>query len=69
MDLVEGARSGLIDGLGSNAWRLNQAPLPHELNAQVEFTDPSGENGDYYYVRVRQRNDQWAWSSPIFCRD
>ena len=21
---------------------------------------------DYYYVRVRQKNQQWAWSSPIW---
>ncbi len=68
-DVLEGARSGLMDGLGSSGWRLNQAALPHELKAQIEFTDPSGEKGDQYYVRVRQKNDQWAWSSPIFCRD
>jgi hypothetical protein len=67
-DIIAGARSGLVDGLGSSGWRLNQAPLPHEWNTQIEFTDPSGESGDYYYVRVRQKNDQWAWSSPIFCR-
>ena len=21
---------------------------------------------DYYYIRVRQRDQQWAWSSPIW---
>ncbi len=68
-DVLEGARSNLMDGLGSSGWRINQAALPHELNTQIDFTDPSGENGDHYYVRVRQKNDQWAWSSPIFCRD
>ena len=29
--------------------------------------EPSAERADdFYYVRVRQKNDQWAWSSPIW---
>ena len=31
----------------------------------MEDTEPQKET-DYYYVRVRQRDQQWAWSSPIW---
>ncbi len=67
--LIEGARSGLINGMESNAWRINRAPLPHEMNYQIEFDDDSdiGKPASYY-ARVRQKNDHWAWSSPIFFR-
>lgn len=68
--LIQGARSGLMSGVESHAWRINRAPLPHELNYTVEFEDRGAlQSGDTYYARVRQRNDQWAWSSPIFVQD
>lgn len=31
-----------------------------------EVTDSSDQQGDYYFVRVRQANDAMAWSSPIW---
>ncbi len=68
-ELIEGARSGLINGMESNAWRINRAPLPHELNYRVEFEDAADtDKSASYYARVRQKNDHWAWSSPIFFR-
>src|SRR5690606_35442048 len=68
--LLQGARSGLMSGIESHAWRINRAPLPHELHYNVEFEDTDNlESGDTYHARVRQKNDQWAWSSPIFVRD
>ena len=67
--LIEGARSGLINGMESNAWRINRAPLPHELHYFVEFEDVKHtDQPASYYARVRQKNDHWAWSSPIFFR-
>ncbi len=68
-DLLEGARSGLVGGLESHAYRMNRAPMPHDWRYRLEYEDHEGREGDYYYARVRQKNDQWAWSSPIFCRD
>ena len=31
----------------------------------MEDTEPERDT-DYYYIRVRQRDQQWAWSSPIW---
>ncbi|MCP4591131.1 MAG: CehA/McbA family metallohydrolase [bacterium] len=31
------------------------------------WTDPEpARDGDYYYARIRQRDNEWVWSSPIF---
>ena len=38
-------------------------------NASTSFTitdDSPGEQVDWYYVRVRQKNEQYAWSSPVW---
>ena len=68
-DLIVGARSGLTGGIESHAWRMNRAPLPGERIIQAEFADETEcHEGDFYSVRVRQQNDQWAWSSAVFCR-
>ena len=41
------------------------------FQTRIEWIDDSagtsdGRERDYYYVRVRQKNDQMAWSSPIW---
>jgi len=66
--LIEGARSDLTNGIESPALRIHRAALPEELNWQCQVEDDS-KDGDFYYTRVRQRNEQWAWSSPIFIRN
>lgn len=66
--LIEGARSDLTDGIESPALRLHRAALPEELNWRCHIEDDS-QDGDFYYARVRQKNEQWAWSSPIFVRN
>ena len=33
---------------------------------EFSFVDSARGQGDYYYVRVTQRNDAIAWSSPIW---
>ena len=63
--LLAGAFSGYIGGMVSPAWRFHRAPREHELKWQVGMEDWDPEPS-FYYVRVRQKNDQWAWSSPIF---
>lgn len=63
--LIEGARSDPTGGIESPALRIHRAALPGELNWQCRLHDDSRE-GDFYYTRVRQKNEQWAWSSPIF---
>lgn len=68
--LLVGACSGHMGGSGLPAWRLDRAPAEWEYNWQLNFDDvqSSSDARDVYYIRVRQKNDQWAWSSPIFVR-
>lgn len=67
-DLMQGARSGSLDHTDAPSWRFNRAPAPEELNWSFSFLDEDEEEDGFYYTRVRQTNDQWAWSSPVFLR-
>ena len=63
--LMEGARSGVMKDIDSPAWRFNRAPEPNQWKWSGEWEDDGGK-GSTYYMRVRQRNDQWGWCSPVF---
>jgi len=65
--LVEGARSGRLGKIGSACYRLHRAPYQWEYDWRGSLDDLPDESGqaDIYYARVRQANDEWAWSSPI----
>ena len=65
-ELMKGAQSGRIGEMESPSYRLARVPAPEELawRCRVEDTGDS-EADDVYWVRVRQKNNQWAWSSPI----
>jgi len=65
--LVAGAKSGNLGGIDSPAWRLHRAPLPWEFCWNVSLDD-ADDAPAFYYARVRQKSDQWAWTSPIFVR-
>ncbi len=67
-DLMTGARSGSLDHTDAPSWRFNRAPSPEEWNWTVSLTDEEPMGAGCYYARVRQTNDQWAWSSPVFLR-
>lgn len=69
--LVAGAKSGNLGEIDSPAYRFNRLALPSELNwhGRFENKDTAGDKdfpNDFYYMRVKQKNDQWAWSSPVF---
>ncbi len=66
-DLRHGPRAGFLDGFVSPAWQLSRAvpECEYAWACAWEDLDPS-DGSDCYYARVRQKNDQWAWSSPIF---
>lgn len=50
--------------------RVGRAHPESSCRASVEFDDlPSTDGEDYYYVRVAQRNGQYAWGSPIWVDD
>lgn len=66
-ELRDGPRTGYLHGFLSGAYRLDRAVPDSELSTVVDIDDlRSGRQRDWYYVRVRQSNDQWAWSSPIW---
>ena len=67
-DLIAGARSGFLDHTDAPSWRFHRAPLPHEWKWSVSFVDDEPMDDGFYYARVRQLNDQWAWASPVFIR-
>jgi hypothetical protein len=65
--LLEGARAGRLGKIASPAYRFHRAPRRWEFDWQGQLEDDARQGGaaDVYYLRVRQVNDQWAWSSPI----
>ena len=70
-NLLEGSVAEMVSNeMEVPAWKLHKAPLPHEYNWSFSFEDSSNDesDSDFYYLRVRQMNDQWAWSSPVFVR-
>ena len=67
-DLMTGARSGCLGHTDAPCWRFNRAASSDQLNWNFELADEEAMDEGFYYVRVRQTNDQWAWSSPVFLR-
>jgi hypothetical protein len=65
--LLTGARAGRLGQIASAAYRFHRAPRRWEFDWHGQFEEAVQEagRGDIYYLRVRQANDQWAWSSPI----
>ena len=66
-DLTHGARVGYMGGYRTPAYSFHRAVSKTEYSCNTSLTHRSdGEGRDWYYVRVRQKNGQWAWSSPIW---
>lgn len=65
--LLEGSKAHFLIGWLSEAILFNRAVPENSFRMEHYMQDSKPERDtDYYYVRVRQRNQQWAWSSPIF---
>ncbi|MEA1996586.1 MAG: Tat pathway signal sequence, partial [Gemmatimonadota bacterium] len=68
-ELLEGARSHFMEGWLSEAVCFHRAVPEAGFLLERELADNTPEREtDYYYLRARQRNDQWAWSSPVWVR-
>jgi hypothetical protein len=67
-DLHEGSRTHHVGGFVSPAICFHRAVPEAEYALRLDFTHrPTGTSGpDLYRIRVRQRNDHMAWSSPIW---
>ena len=72
-DLLSGSYAHSSTGeLRGPSFRIHGAVPESECIAdlvaddEIEGTAPADNSEDYYMVRVRQQNNQWAWSSPIW---
>jgi len=66
-ELLAGSRAHYLRGWLSEAVRVHRAVPAACSRLSGAFTDPAPERDmDWYYLRVAQRNDQWAWISPIW---
>lgn len=66
-ELLAGPRSGYLGGFLTPAYAFHRAVPRAQYRANLDLSHEShGEGRDWYTVRVRQRNGQWAWSSPIW---
>ena len=66
-ELLAGSRAHFLRGWLSEAIQFERASTEPVFCVGHEMTDSSPERDtDYYYVRVRQRDGQWAWTSPIW---
>ena len=65
--LLAGPRTGYVGGFVSPAFGFSRAVPTAESSVRVAMDHParSGRR-DWYYVRVRQHNGQWAWGSPVW---
>lgn len=66
-ELLVGSKAHFMRGWLSESILFNRAAPESVFMAEHFMTDDAPQRAtDYYYVRVRQRDGQWAWSSPIW---
>ena len=66
-ELLQGSRTHFMRGWLSEALLFNRA-MPQScycFEHYMEDDEPERDT-DYYYVRVRQKDQQWLWTSPIW---
>lgn len=55
--------------LKNNRLATGRAGQDETTITSFQWTDPApAKNGDYYYARIRQADNHWIWSSPIFIK-
>lgn len=66
-ELLDGTYSHFMIGWLSEAIQFHRAATESVYKIDYKITDNNPEKAtDYYYVRVRQRDGNWAFSSPIW---
>lgn len=66
-ELEAGSVTGYVGGFLSPAYSFQRAVPQSASTARLAFTHTSESlQTDRYYVRVCQKNGQWAWCSPIW---
>ncbi len=67
--LIEGSYARNLGKIDSPAFRFHRLAADWESKLKTTFTDTQTTNHDFYYLRVKQRNNQWAYASPIWCQN
>lgn len=67
-ELLEGSQSQFMRGWLTEAVSFNRAVPESGFKVEFELEDAPSASEDYYFLRVRQTDHQWAWSSPIWVR-
>ncbi|MDZ7793075.1 MAG: hypothetical protein U5P10_05100 [Spirochaetia bacterium] len=62
--LLQRAFIGYTGGFDSPAFKLHHAPQEEEFMWSASIDDPD-QSPAYYYLRGRQQNGSWVWSSPV----
>lgn len=74
-ELRDGSAEHYLTSIVSPVFRFGRAVADAELIATLDVVDDTpqgpgfgshGRPGDFYHLRVRQTNDQWAWTSPVW---
>jgi len=66
-ELLRGTYSNFMIGWLSEAIQFHRAATEEVYKVEYTITDDAPEKDtDYYYVRVRQRDNNWAFSSAIW---
>jgi hypothetical protein len=66
-DLLAGSQVGYLGGFHTPAYCFHRAVHRQAYVCRGSLRHRSdADTREWYYVRVRQRNGQWAWSSPIW---
>jgi hypothetical protein len=66
-DLLQRPHAEYLGGFVSPAFYFHQAILESDYHINTSFSHVVNSAArDWYYVRVRQKNGHWAWSSPIW---
>ena len=67
-ELLEGTRSHFMRGWLTEAVSFHRAVPESGFLVDFDLEDHATRDEDYYFLRVRQTDHQWAWSSPIWVR-
>ncbi len=67
-ELLEGSRSYTPRGWQGEAIRVHRAVPRSHYVLRMRLEDAAAGALDFYRLRIAQRNNQWAWTSPIWVR-
>jgi hypothetical protein len=66
-ELSKRSDSFYLSNFLSSAVHVHRFVPEEDYKVELQFSDTgTGQEEDKYYIRVRQRNGQWAFSSPIW---